>query len=1025
MRPFKHASQVVRQCIVEILERRQLLSHAPAPYPGFVGPLPMRSDPLTQTVAPGSGPMAELAANPMLAAGTGSYTFMITYRASGTVQVSSIDSFDIYVHGPNGYVRRALLVSVDANGNGPVRTARYKVGPPNGAWGHVDNGLYRVVLQEDQVFDNHGNPAPGGIVGEFLVNIPGGSNPPPAPILFGVDVRSFGAFPNDGIDDTDAIQAAINSLPVSDGVPAGHTPAGGILLFPEGVFDITRALRLPSSVTLRGAGPNTVIHHVGANRNEPAIQLYSPFVHRNNVGATVENLSIYTRWSGGIWIDPAMNGKLIDLRLANLRISALGPAIDLRSEVTYHSEIDNVEVYNPGSTALYLGRFDGVGANLLVRNFSVTGTARSGFRAEEGLVIITSDVLVQGLKISARTPALPLYMTNADFVGGSKGVTLYDVAIDVPTASLPGGLVAHFRDMARVDIDLFSGVGLGRRLVMTNAHDVQIRYMRSDGSSNVLSHITSKDSGSYLRVGNAANGRLNYPPRANQQSGHVRTPMPTLVIDATAFGVNGDDELDDTVALQRAIDSLPKGNGLPEGPQAVGGIVQLPSGTIRTNAPIKLPSGVWLRGHNNATIIRNSSANWSEAVIELTSPYPHRSNVGAGLDSVGIYSWRAAGVKADFTLTGELRDFHMSGVNLNTGRTAIDLRDVQVNYGNFEHILVANPGSGAIWLGRSDNSSVGNVVRNLRTARDPRPDFQTDLAMFVFFGDTRIEGGSLEDVWDQFSTAPLPGMYFSGSGRIEGMFSEWASHPSQVGFVFDNATGVEIDRLHHITPWRRIDVRNGSNVLMRSLSIDGVTSELRDNISVDGSSRFTLNTVYSQFDSGMLDHPRVIVKGNYNKRAERFIETAVATSGNLLADPNMNSVTDVYSNPKDWTIVWADGWSGKLGTFTVETVGGVRRLRIDVPNPTYFHIRIRVNVPMSAVGKDAIATWRLEGPLQPLVYKKNNVAQYAARVMKSMTAIHAPTPLAAGEEIWINVGGFSNWAPAGTYYISRVGIVAV
>lgn len=1006
---------------MEALEQRSLFSAIPAPFPGFVGPMPEMDDPLTESVPPGAGPSTELFAGTHTTAGTLSYSFRVLYRDDVAVRLSSIDSFDVYVYGPNGYARRAMLVSVDSTTDAPAITARYKVAPPDGAWDGTDNGRYTVWLQPNQVFDTGGTPANSGLAGDFSVLVYGVGNPPG--IRTAVDVRDFGAIPDDGLDDSNAIEAAINSLPLGNGAPIGASPAGGILQFPVGVFDITRSIKLPSGVTLRGSGVGTVIHDTSTNRNHSAIWIYSPYTHRYNVGATVEDLSIYTRWGGGIWVDPNMGGDVVDLRLANLRVSAKGTGIDLRDQATVHSDIENVEVYNPGSTAVYIGRYDGEGADVRVRGLRVTGTARSGFVAQQGLVVITCDTLIEGLTIqTAGANVVPLYISSMGGVA-QWGTTIYDLDILTPTANLPGGIVAHFTDFNRVDIDYMSGVGVGRKLKLTDAHDVRVAYLVSDGSSNVVSQLNTRDSKSYLRVGNAVNGRLTYPPRQVIPT-HTRVPAPTNVINAEDFGVIADDGSDDTAALQAAIDSLPRGTGIPGGSSVVGGIVQLPLGSINTLNAIKLPSNVWLRGHNNGTVIRNMSLPPTRGVIELTSPYSHHSNIGASLDQLGIYSAAAAGVRADSTLTGELKDFRMVAVRMSNWGPSVDLRNARVNYGLFDRITISTPGTMAFWLGKPDNSSIGNVVRAVRTAGLARPGFQTEKAMFVFMGDTKIEGGSVEDIWDQFSMAHIRAFYASGTIRMDGLYMEFPRTEDGIGFMFENCRGT-IDRLDHVNPWRRVHLINSSDVRIRHLNISGLTTLLKETISVDASSKLTLDTVYGQWDSGMLDHPRVMIKGFYNRSAGTLVEMSLANGGpTLLADPGMTNVSDTVYSIKDWQIYWADGYSGQLGTYQVETVSGVQRLRINLAEPGYFHIRINLNIPASAVGRNGIARWRADGPTQVYVYTFANLQQYLVRSMNSMTAGRTPVPLKLGDQLWINVGSPTTPAAAGTYYFWKFNMVA-
>jgi hypothetical protein len=63
------------------------------------------------------------------------------------------------------------------------------------------------------------------------------------------DVTTFGAIPNDSIDDLPAVAAAINAL-------GGHA---GVIYFPPGNYVLQASINLPDSVILRGAGSDSTL----------------------------------------------------------------------------------------------------------------------------------------------------------------------------------------------------------------------------------------------------------------------------------------------------------------------------------------------------------------------------------------------------------------------------------------------------------------------------------------------------------------------------------------------------------------------------------------------------------------------------------------------------------------------------------------------------------------------------------------------------------------------------------------------
>ncbi|MFB2938596.1 GDSL-type esterase/lipase family protein [Aerosakkonemataceae cyanobacterium BLCC-F154] len=108
------------------------------------------------------------------------HTFTVTYADDDGIDVSTIDSSDIQVTGPNGFSQLAELVSVDSSGDGTPRTATYRIDAPDGSWDSADNGSYTVSLASSQVEDTDGNSIPSGDLGSFQVNVP---EPEPEPEL--------------------------------------------------------------------------------------------------------------------------------------------------------------------------------------------------------------------------------------------------------------------------------------------------------------------------------------------------------------------------------------------------------------------------------------------------------------------------------------------------------------------------------------------------------------------------------------------------------------------------------------------------------------------------------------------------------------------------------------------------------------------------------------------------------------------------------------------------------------------------
>ena len=478
-------------------------------------------------------------------------------------------------------------------------------------------------------------------------------------------------------------------------------------------------------------------------------------------------------------------------------------------------------------------------------------------------------------------------------------------------------------------------------------------------------------------MANNVAGTIVYVAPPTPPAPHVPVPMPTNIIDVRAFGAIPNDGLDDTAAIQAAIDSLQLGTGMGATTPQIGGIVQFPIGTMQTSAPIRLPSGVWLRGQEDGSIIENVMPDASLAAIELVSPFTHGNNVGAGIDQIGINTTDAAAIKSESSITGELKDLHLAGVRISSGGVGVDFRNVLVSYLDVDRIVFTSPGTTAIWIGRPDNLSHDNIIRGVRMAGDARPDFVPERALWVMYGKNRIEGGSIEDTNPDHPVLPF---YGSGALEIYGLYMEFPAQPDGLSFVFENVSSLKMDRLYHINAQRRIKFTNVNNAEITNLNIDGTYAFLGDCIVYDSLSHVTIDAVNGMWDSGLLDDANITVKGFYNENAGNFVETSVVqNSPNLVKDPNFTSVGDDIWNVSDWQITWGTGYQGRLGSFSVETVNGVKRLRIDVPNMVNVGIHVRLNVAGSNVGRNGIGRWRIDGLTQAFVYTKEYAFQYSAR----------------------------------------------
>ncbi|BAY08442.1 malectin domain-containing carbohydrate-binding protein [Calothrix sp. NIES-2098] len=121
-------------------------------------------------------PTASLSAANISTNGGTSQNLTVTYTDNVGVKVSTLDSQDILVTGPNGIKPSVKLVSVNTNSNGTPRTATYQITAPGGSWDAADNGTYTVSVQANQVSDINNNYLQSGALGSFTVNIKSGNS---------------------------------------------------------------------------------------------------------------------------------------------------------------------------------------------------------------------------------------------------------------------------------------------------------------------------------------------------------------------------------------------------------------------------------------------------------------------------------------------------------------------------------------------------------------------------------------------------------------------------------------------------------------------------------------------------------------------------------------------------------------------------------------------------------------------------------------------------------------------------------
>jgi hypothetical protein len=118
-------------------------------------------------------PLAQLQITDLTQTGQATKSFTVTYSDDVAINVTTIDSTDIRVMGPNGYDQLAQFVSLNMGGNGTPRTATYAITPATGGvWSPAHNGTYDILMRTNQVSDTEGAYVATGLLGLFAVSIP-------------------------------------------------------------------------------------------------------------------------------------------------------------------------------------------------------------------------------------------------------------------------------------------------------------------------------------------------------------------------------------------------------------------------------------------------------------------------------------------------------------------------------------------------------------------------------------------------------------------------------------------------------------------------------------------------------------------------------------------------------------------------------------------------------------------------------------------------------------------------------------
>ncbi|MGC9505942.1 glycosyl hydrolase family 28-related protein [Baaleninema sp.] len=490
------------------------------------------------------------------------YTVTVSYHGDYTLEPSSIDESDISVTDGSGTVLEVSLVNINSDSRGNPANVSYAIDPPGGTWDASDSGPYRITLEPNAVRDIDFNFYDSGSLGTFDFEI--STVVPTENIVFPddsgiIDVTDFGALPNDGIDDTAAIQQAL------DENPSGNT----IFYLPNGVYDISAPLVYAGSQKrniLQGQSRDGTILKLQDNSGLDSAIIFtgSPPAQRfrNSIRDLTVDIGVGNPDASGISYIANNQGTLSNVKIIS-RDGQGQIGLDLAPDENGPAFIENLEVIG----------FD-VGIRTLNPTASLTfENIRLEGQNQYGWTNFNETIFVRGLESVNAVPAL------WNQPNGLNSVTLID-------ANLQG--VGNASNEAAV----YNEEQLYVRNLNTSGYEFAIdgNFQQPDG---FVEEAIAR--GEFQTLFDSPQRSLNLDIRETPE-----VPWDALSQWASplAFGGVPSDGIDDTAAIQAAIDSGATTVYLPNGTWQLEGELELRNNVRRflgTEAQLQTETGAVVR----------------------------------------------------------------------------------------------------------------------------------------------------------------------------------------------------------------------------------------------------------------------------------------------------------------------------------------------------------------------------------------------------------------------------------------------
>jgi hypothetical protein len=381
------------------------------------------------------------------------------------------------------------------------------------------------------------------------------------------------------------------------------------------------------------------------------------------------------------------------------------------------------------------------------------------------------------------------------------------------------------------------------------------------------------------------------------------------------------------------------------------------------------------------------------------------------VEDLSIYTEKSAAISVDKSVTNIVQ-CRFENLIISPGGPALDLdpgleQRAYTQNTLIRNVHVARPGGPALTMWGN-----ANHVEQVNTEGGTREGFSAEPAIVTISGiGNDIRSCTIE------ANDPNPAVAFHLSGHFTWSHNwvEISPVKDHVAYIFRDVEGGQIDYLHHILPWHKARFEN-AQVLIRTLNLDGELSSLAQNLELDERSSLRIDQVIARTDAGMLDDPRVSIGSVYNKLGRYRVDLPLRSESiRLLTAP-----AAAAAKAPNWSARWKTPAGIIRGSMRIEdrTTSPEAKLRVEITENAPRHpltVETTVDVPDELIGREAIITWRIEGPGQVVTYYAGT--EIPSRAMGSRTANPLPSPVKKGDVLQ-----FILPPEPGVYFLSDVAL---